>query len=82
MKYLLDTNIVSELMKVVPDPRVVAWVDENDADTALCSVVLAELASGIEALDDGKRKASLNKELRFIQEDYRERILPFDESAA
>jgi predicted nucleic acid-binding protein len=82
VKYLLDTNIVSELMKAVPDPRVVAWVDEHDADTALCSVVLAELASGIEALDDGKRKAGLNKELRFIQEEYRERILPFDESAA
>jgi toxin FitB len=82
VNYLLDTNIVSELMKAAPDPGVVAWVDEHDADTVLCSVVLAELASGIEALDDGKRKAALNKELRFIQEDYRERILPFDESAA
>jgi toxin FitB len=82
VKYLLDTNIVSELMKPVPDPSVVDWVNEHDANSMLCAVVLAELASGIEALDDGKRKAALYREIRFIQEDYRERMLPFDESAA
>lgn len=82
MKYLLDTNIVSELMKTTPDPGVVGWVNECDADSVLCSIVLSELASGVEAMDDGKRKSALNKELRFIQEDYRERILPFEEAAA
>ena len=82
MNYLLDTNIVSELMKAAPDQGVIDWVNEHDADTVLCAVVLAEIASGIEALDDGKRKAALFKEVRFIQEDYRERILPFDEAAA
>ena len=82
MKYLLDTNIVSELMKDAPDSSVVAWVNEHDADTVLCSMVLSELASGVEALDEGKRKTELRRELRFIQEDYAERILPFDEGAA
>lgn len=82
MKYLLDTNIVSELMKAVPDPGVVAWVNEHDGDTMLSAMVLAELAAGIEALEDGKRKASLYREIGFVQEDYRERILPFDEAAA
>jgi predicted nucleic acid-binding protein len=48
----------------------------------LCSIVLAELASGIELLHEGKRKSTLQKELRFIQEDYHGRILPFDEAAA
>ena len=82
MKYLLDTNIVSELMKAAPDPNVVAWVNEHDADTVLCSMVLSELASGVEAMSDGKRKSARGRELKFIQEDYRERILPFDEGAA
>ena len=82
MKYLLDTNIVSELMKDAPDPGVISWVNEHDADTVLCSMVLSELASRVEALDEGKRKAAFRTELRFIQEDYRERILPFDEAAA
>ena len=82
MKYLLDTNIVSELMKAAPHPGVVDWVNAHDADTVLCSMVLSELASGVEAMDDGKRKSELRREIRFIQEDYRERILPFDEGAA
>ncbi len=82
MKFLLDTNIVSELMKAAPDPGVVSWVDKHDVDTMLCSLVLAELASGIEALENGRRKVELLKELRFVQEDYSGRILPFDESAA
>ncbi len=82
MKYLLDTNIVSELMKPAPDPDVVDWVNEHDADTVLCSMVLSELAAGVEALDEGKRKSAWKKELRFIQEDYAARILAFDEGAA
>jgi toxin FitB len=82
VKYLLDTNIVSELMKPAPDPDVVDWVNEHDADTVLCSTVLSELAAVVEALDDGKRKSVWRTELRFIQEDYAERILAFDEGAA
>lgn len=82
MKFLLDTNIISELMKPEPDPDVVDWVNEHDVDTVLCSMVLSELAAGVEALDEGKRKAAWRKELRFIQEDYAGRILAFDEGAA
>ena len=82
MKYLLDTNILSELMKPAPDPQVREWVEERDHDTVLSSLVLAELASGVEALPDGKRKVAIAKELRFLQEDYADQILSFDESAA
>lgn len=82
MKYLLDTNIVSELMKPEPDASVVAWLNRNDEDTALSALALAELASGVETLDEGKHKADLSRELRFLQEDYGDSILPFDGSAA
>ena len=82
MTWLLDTNVVSELMKAAPDPRVLEWVDRHDEGTVLCAVVLSEIAAGIEALPEGKRKAELMREARFIQEDYQERILPFDEAAA
>jgi len=82
LKYLLDTNILSELMKPAPDPQVREWVEERDHDTVLSSLVLAELASGVEALPDGKRKVAIAKELRFLQEDYADQILSFDESAA
>lgn len=82
MKFLLDSNVVSELMKARPDEGVFEWMREHEDETMLCALVLAEIAAGIEALDEGKRKHALTTELRFIQEDYRDRILPFDESAA
>ncbi len=82
MKYLLDTNVVSELMKPEPDPKVLAWVNENNAEICLSALVLAELAFGVESLPEGKRKAALAKEVQFIQEDYCDSILPFDDSAA
>lgn len=69
MKYLLDTNIVSELMKPAPDPDVVDWVTEHDADTVLCSMVLSELAAGVEAMDEesgsrlGERNCDLSKRI-------------------
>lgn len=78
MKYLLDTSILSELMKETPDPAVIRWIREHDADTALCSIVMAEIAAGIEKMADGKRKSALLKELRFIIEDHSERTLAFD----
>ena len=68
-------------MNPSPDPAVVEWVNAHDADTVLCTVVLPELASGVEALDEGKRKSAWRKELKFIQEDYGGRILAFDEGA-
>ena len=82
MKYLLDTNVVSELMKPAPDPQVREWVNEHEDDTVLSAFVLAELASGVEALPSGKRKVAIANELKFLQEDYADQILPFDESAA
>ena len=82
MKFLLDTCIISELMKPAPDPDVVDWVNKHDSETVLCAMVLSELAAGVEALAEGKRKSAWRTELRFIQEDYAERILAFDEGAA
>lgn len=69
-------------MKPAPDPQVRNWVNEYADDTVFSALVLAELASGVEALPDGKRKAAIERELRFFQEDYVDEILPFDESAA
>ena len=50
-------------MKDAPDASVVAWVNEHDADTVLLSMVVSELASGVEALDECKRETELRREL-------------------
>ena len=57
MRYLLDTNVVSELIAREPDPRVVRWVDDLDPHGVYLSVVtVGELQKGIENLPDSRRK--------------------------
>jgi len=60
VNYLLDTNVVSELRKKSPDPRVLAWF-EKAADERLYFSVLSvgEIRRGIERLDDPTRKQAL-----------------------
>ena len=82
MSYLLDTNTVSELSKEKPDRNVVAWVHRNHRDCFLSAVTVGELVKGLELLPEGKKRRRLARELRFPQEDYRDRILAYDELAA
>jgi len=60
MKYLLDTNVISELVTSHPNPRVVQWVDSLDPDSVYLSVItIGELRKGIEKLPDSPRKDAL-----------------------
>jgi len=81
---LLDTNIVSEMMKPAPQSSVVAWLDQQDeASLFICAPVLAELRFGAELLPAGKRRNGLIKVIDQIENDaFRGRILPFEHSAA
>lgn len=61
---VLDTNVVSEVMKPEPHPAVLAWLNDQSAETLyLSSVTLAELFFGIGALPNGKRKELLTQTL-------------------
>ena len=81
---LLDTNVVSELMKAVPAPQVVAWVDAAPAAGLFISAVTqAELLYGIALLPDGKRRDALANTARIAFDTlFHGRILPFDSDAA
>jgi predicted nucleic acid-binding protein len=71
---LLDTNVVSEPLKLNPDPTVVAWIDAQVIDTLYLSTVsVTEMRYGIAVLPDGKKKESVRTGLN-------ERILPLFES--
>lgn len=60
MSYLLDTNVLSELRRRVPDPAVVAWVEARPASTFFVSVLtLGEIRKGIESLADERRRLGL-----------------------
>ena len=80
---LLDTNVVSEAMKPSPNVAVLAWLDDQAAETLyLSSVTVAELMFGIGALPNGKRKDKLTTALDGVLTLFADRILPFDIAAA
>lgn len=81
---VLDTNVVSELMRVPPSPQVLAWVDAQRTSTLhLTATVVAELVYGVARLPDGKRETHfLDALARVLEDDFVDRILPFDARAA
>jgi predicted nucleic acid-binding protein len=82
LSYLLDTNTVSELTKERPSPDVVNWLRQHHLQCFLSSVTIGELVKGLELLPESKKRRRLTRELRFLQQDYRDRILPYDELSA
>jgi predicted nucleic acid-binding protein len=60
VRYLLDTNIVSQYTKVPPDPRVDAWMQRTDgSEMYICDITLAELWYGVNLLPAGKKRVAL-----------------------
>ncbi|MDD5272555.1 MAG: type II toxin-antitoxin system VapC family toxin [Methylovulum sp.] len=80
---LLDTNIISELMRQKPNPAVIGWLDgQYTYDLFIPAIVKAEIETGIAILDDGKRKQTLSKAAEFIFANFFNRCLPFDGNTA
>jgi toxin FitB len=81
---LLDTNVVSELMKASPAPSVLGWIDATrGASQFISSVTEAEILYGIALLPEGKRRDALANAARVAFEThFHGRILPFDSEAA
>jgi predicted nucleic acid-binding protein len=82
VKFLLDTNVLSELLKGRPDPAVIDWMRMHQSTCAMSSLTLAEMAAGVEKLPQGKRRNALTKEVSFLQEDFADSILAVDEMVA
>jgi toxin FitB len=76
---ILDTNVVSEPLKLKPDDAVLAWLDKQIPETLyLTTTSLSELLSGIEKMPSGKRQSALRIEmLDVIKVLFGNRILPF-----
>jgi toxin FitB len=81
---ILDTSVISELMKRSPHPDVVHWVTSQPRTTLFTTTVnMAEILYGISILDVGKRQAALESSAQAIfTVDFRGRVLPFDDAAA
>ena len=81
---VLDTNVISELMRKKPEPSVLRWTDNQDPQTVFTSAITAaELLSGLEQLPAGKTRNELGHRMHItLEEGFRGRVLPFDDSCA
>ena len=84
MKYLLDTNVISEVARIKPNPMVIDWIREASIGSLFLSALsLGEIRTGVECLDSGQRK---NKLMAWLEKDvviwFGSNILPIDQDVA
>lgn len=80
---VLDTNVVSELMRSAPDPGVRAWIlAQSQQQLHTTSVTLAEVLAGVGRLPDGSRKEGLRRAAAEVFAAYASQVLAFDAPAA
>ena len=84
MMIILDTNVLSELMKSQPDRSVVSWIGKHKATNLfITTLTQAEILYGLEILPAGKRRKALKAAaISMFEQDFARRILPFDTDAA
>ena len=78
----VDTNVISEYLKKTPDPAVLAWLVRNDAELALPTVTIAEVAFGIQKIRPDERADRLEQGLSRWRHRFADRIFGLTEEAA
>jgi predicted nucleic acid-binding protein len=81
---ILDTNVLSALMKPIPDPGAVAWLDNQPSESIwTTAVTVFEIEFGMALLPAGRRRLRLQEIFgRVLHEELQDRILAFDHGAA
>ncbi len=81
---LLDTNVLSALMRAAPDPVVVAWLDKQAPEAIwTTSINVFEIEFGLALMEDGRRRDALARAFALLlRDDLAGRVAPFDTEAA
>ncbi|MBF0100074.1 MAG: type II toxin-antitoxin system VapC family toxin [Desulfobacterales bacterium] len=83
MKYLLDTCLISELSKPIPNENVIDWLRKIPSESLFISVItIGEIRKGLSKLQTSEKKGRLTDWLNTLLKLYIERILPVDLSIA
>lgn len=83
MNYLLDTYVISELVRPIPDEAVINWMSHIPDERVYLSVItIGEIRKGITKLPESKKKNQLTNWLNTLLEDYQERIYPINLTVA
>lgn len=78
--YLLDTNVISEFSKPIPNESVLRNLQQREKLCAICSTVWQESVEGCERLPEGRRKEYIKKCINDVKDSYE--IIPYDSFAA
>lgn len=78
MKYLLDTNILSELMKETPDYNTICWLQDYSSEVGTSAISIYELYYGVMLLPEGKRKTAFRTHIDALVKDLANRTLSYD----
>lgn len=80
---VLDTNILSAIMRQEPDAKVVAWLDQQSRTSIwTTSITVLEIRFGLQIMATGKRRSSLLQSFESLLEKMGQQIAPFDNDAA
>lgn len=80
---ILDTNVLSALMRQVPEPKVVAWLDQRPRTSIwISSITILEVRFGLQIMPAGKRRALLTEGFEALLKAIGDRIAAFDNAAA
>ena len=82
MKWLLDTNTLSELTRPDPFEGLLEWLEANEEVSGISAISIGEMVAGLERMSESKRRRSLERSFKFLREDYAGKILDFTEEAA
>ena len=83
MRFLLDTNVLSEMQRPQPNPQVLARLTATPPDDKFLSVItVGEITNGIEQMPPSKRRRELEEWLEEAERDFAARILPVDVDTA
>lgn len=81
---ILDTNVLSALMRTIPETAVIAWLDRQPAESVwITSITAFEARLGLALLEQGRRRRALEAAFaRLLDDDLENRVLDFDAAAA
>ncbi len=80
---ILDTNVLSALMRQTPDPAVVAWLDQQPRLSIwTTSITVLEVRFGLQIMAAGKRRSAVLRAFGSVLDKIGQRIVPFDVAAA
>ncbi len=79
---LLDTNVLSEVLRPTPEPRIVAWLDRRFPECSISTITSFELRAGVALLDRGRRRDALEQAVVRMIRRFAGRVYAFDAASA